>query len=129
MQYASIIILFSMYGTLFLYGQESSFRQVLEKVGEKKKVTKYASSKKINRKESSRFIFIDTYDSNEIGSKDKNKREDKKNSKSYTYENKSRFRFRFNNGLQQSNIMGGNRGASLGGRSGGMGGHGKGGRH
>jgi len=135
-----IIPILCTFGTATLYAKENSLGNVLQKVGEKKPLVKPAAPKTTIPKKRSRFIFKDTYDANEIGSKDKAR--DKKKSEHYEYANKSRFKFKINDGSPQSNMMSGQRGVSPGMGAGGMsggsmgaaggmggGGHGRGGGH
>lgn len=128
MRYMSIIPILYICGTVSLYAEENSLGDVLQDISEKKPLVKPTPQKKILKKRS-RFIFKDTYDANEIASKDKAR--EKKKSKSYEYANKSRFKFKINDGSPQSNMIGGPGGISAGmsaaGASGGsMGGGGKG---
>ncbi len=128
MRYMFIISILYIWGTVSLYAEENSLGAILQEAGEKKPLVKPAPKKKIVKKRS-RFIFKDTYDANEIESKDKAR--EKKKSQSYEYANKSRFKFKINDGSPQSNMMGGTGGISAGMSSGGisggsMGGGGKG---
>lgn len=117
MRYMSIFSILYIWGTVSLYAEGNSLGDVLQDIGEKKPLVKPAPKKKILKKRS-RFIFKDTYDANEIGSKDKAR--EKKKSQSYEYANKSRFKFKINDGSPQSNMIGGSGGISAGMASGGM---------
>ncbi len=129
MRYMFIIPILFTLGTVSLYAEANSLGDILQEVGEKKPLVKPVPKKKILKKRS-RFVFKDTYDANDIESKEKAR--EKKKSQSYEYANKSRFKFKINDGSPQSNMMGGQSGipagmSSAGGMSGGsMGGGGKG---
>ena len=119
MRYMFIIPILYIWGTISLYAEENSLGDILKETGEKKPLVKPAPQKKMLKKRS-RFIFKDTYDAKDIGSKDKAR--EKKKSQSYEYANKSRFKFKINDGSPQSNMIGGQSGISAGMAAGGMGG-------
>ncbi len=111
MRYIFIMPILCMLGTVSLYAEENSLGDILQDVGEKEPLVKPAPKKKLPKKKS-RFIFKDTYDAKNIGSKDK--AGDEKKSESYEYANKSRFKFKINDGSPQSNMMGGQSGVPAG---------------
>ena len=112
MRYKYLIPTLCIFGTMPVHADGGGLSGILQQVGEKEKLIKPESQKKLPNKKS-RFVFHDEYDSNGIGSKEKSDK-----SETYDYDNKSRFKFKFNDGMERSNFVGG---TSMGGISGGQG--------
>ncbi|HSR74289.1 MAG TPA: hypothetical protein VLL31_05555 [Sulfurovum sp.] len=112
-----IIPTLCVFGTMSLHAEDKGLGNILQQAGQKKVLEKPESNKKQSKKQS-RFVFKDVYDSNGIGSKDKN--DHKNSSETYNYDDKSRFKFKFNDGYDQSNFVGGSVNGGMGG-SGGVG--------
>jgi len=107
-----------MFSTLPLNAEQSALGNILKEAGHTNDLVKPVAKKKKSKKES-RFIFVDKYDANGIGSKDIMAKKDK--SKSYKYEDEPRFKFKFNPGTGYNNIAGGsNAVSSAGGGSNGV---------
>ena len=112
MRYKYVIPTLCIFGTMSLYADESGLGNILQQVGQKKKLIKPETKKK-QLKNKSRFVFNDEYDSNGIGLKDRS--DEKNKSESYNYDNKSKFKFKFNDGSGQSNFVGGFGSSGMGG--------------
>jgi len=106
--------------TMSLYAEHKGLGDMIQEIAKKKALVK-SSVKNNKSKKSSRFVFKDEYNENNIAKMNKNLYKDK--SKSYNNKNKSRFKFKFNDGSQQSNLIGryGSGGMNVGMRSGGQG--------
>ena len=98
-----------MFSTLSLYAEQNDLGDILQEAGVENALVKPVPKKKKSKKES-RFIFVDKYDANDIGSKNKMAAKDK--SKRYEYEDEPRFKFKFNPGTGYNNIAGGTSGVS-----------------
>ena len=70
MRYKYIIPTLCIFGTMSLHAEENALGDILQQVGEKKRLVKPIPKKKESKKQT-RFVFTDEYDSNGIGLKDK----------------------------------------------------------
>ena len=111
MKYRYLLSIFCMFSTLPLNAEQSALGNILKEAGHTNDLVKPVAKKKKSKKES-RFIFVDKYDANGIGSKDIMAKKDK--SKSYKYQDEPRFKFKFNPGTGYNNIAGGSGGGSAG---------------